>query len=157
VFARGGKRTVVGLLLASGLTPVACGSNSSASGDATAAARTFVEAVSRGDTRSWCPQIDAALLGESRQGRLATPVLNQCEQHDLFLITGSCDREAVVAGASITAVRSGGGRAEVELSTGATLRMRLVQHRWLIADVAGGHPVHLPRAGPCSPAVTGRV
>jgi hypothetical protein len=152
VFGRGGKGIVLGVLLVSGIAPAACGGSGSASSGATSSARRFIAAVTHGDTHAWCPQIDGALLGEPRQGRLATPLLEQCEQHDLFLITGNCDREAVIADASITATKASGDRAEVKLSTGALLRMRRVGHEWLVADITGGHSVRPPPAGLCSPA-----
>jgi hypothetical protein len=154
LLGRRGKRILLIPLLAAAVAPVACGGGGSAASDATATAtvtaRTFVSAVTRGDTRSWCAQIGAALLGDSREGGLPAPLLKQCEQHDLFLITGSCDREAAIAGASIKSVSASGNSAEATLSTGASLRLRFTQHRWLIAEVAGGHAAHPPPAGPCS-------
>ena len=146
---------MVGALLAAAILPVGCGDSGGSATGATAAAQTFIKAITRGDTHAWCPQIDDAILGGSHSGGLPAELLEQCEQHDLFLITGSCDREAAVAGASIKGLSASGNHAEVELSSGAKLRLRLTRKRWLIADVIGGHVTRPAPAGPCSPASNG--
>jgi hypothetical protein len=139
---------VASLVLAS-LTAAGCGAASSSSAPAMAAKR-FIAAIDRGDTRSWCPQIGAGFLELHRTGPLPRPLLQQCETADLFLIMGYCEREAVVARSSVTAESQNGDRAKVTLSSGAQLQMSLEQHAWLVEHITGGHASGRPPAGRCS-------
>jgi hypothetical protein len=120
------------------LMAAGCGGGTSSTSGAATAAKSFVAAVDRGDTRSWCPQIGGGFVGLRRQGPLARPLLQQCEAADLFLIMGSCDREAVVARSIVTDATQSGDRAEVTLSSGARLQMSREQHAWLIEGIIGG-------------------
>jgi hypothetical protein len=135
------------------LSAAGCGGGTSSTSGPAAAAKSFVGAVDRGDTRSWCPQIGGGFVGLRRWGPLVRPLLQQCETADLFLIMGSCDREAVVARSSVTDATQRGDRAEVTLSSGARLQMSLEQHAWLIEGIIGGHASSPPPAGRCSYAV----
>ncbi|HTX07911.1 MAG TPA: hypothetical protein VME22_04815 [Solirubrobacteraceae bacterium] len=140
----------VGSLLLLSLTASGCGAASSSASAPAKAAKRFIAAIDRGDTRSWCPQIGGGFLEMRRQGPLPRPVLEQCEQDDLFLIMGYCQREAVVANSSVTRATQSGDRAEVSLSSGARLQMTLEQHAWLIERIIGGHASGPPPAGRCS-------
>lgn len=137
------------------LLAAGCGASSPSSAPAKAA-KHFVAAINR-DTRSWCPQIGGGLLGLHRKGQLIRPLLEQCENDDLFLIMGYCEREAVVADSSVTAATQTGDRAEVSLSSGARLQMSLEQHAWLIERILGGHAKGPPPAGRCSSVVSSPV
>jgi hypothetical protein len=127
-----------------------CGGTSLTATGPAAAGKRFVDAITVGDTQSWCPQIDAGLLGLRRQGQLPGPVLKRCEQDDLFLIMGSCDTEAAVAGASVSSATTNGDRADVALSNGAHLQLRSAQGRWLVERIVPGRSRHMPSGGRCS-------
>jgi hypothetical protein len=127
-----------------------CGGTSLTATGPAAAGKSFVHAITVGDTQSWCPQIDAGLVGLRRQGPLPGPVLKECEQDDLFLIMGSCDSEAAVAGASVSSATTSGDRADVVLSNGAHLQLRSAQGRWLVERIVPGRSRHTPSGGGCS-------
>jgi hypothetical protein len=131
-----------------------CGGTSLTATGPAAAGKRFVDAVTVGDTRSWCPQIDAGLIGPGRQGQLPGPLLKQCEQDDLFLLMGSCDSEAAVAGASVSSATTNGDRADVVLSNGAHLQLRSAQGRWLVERIVPGRSRHKPSGGRCSSSIT---
>jgi hypothetical protein len=127
-----------------------CGGTSFTADGPAAAGKSFVDAITVGDTRSWCQRLGGSIIGLPRQGELPGPWLKQCEQDDLFLIMGSCDSEAAVADASVSGATTNGDQADVALSNGAHLHLRSEQGRWLIERIVPGHSRHTPSGGRCS-------
>ncbi|MGZ4214388.1 MAG: type VII secretion protein EccCb [Solirubrobacteraceae bacterium] len=116
----------------------AAGCGSSASDSPTAAAKRFVGAVTHDDRGSWCEQIGESLLVAHKTGGLAPRLLSLCKTSDVFEITGSCDREAVISGASVTGDSVHGDRATVTLSSGATLGLQRSDSNWYVTSISGG-------------------
>jgi hypothetical protein len=140
----------VAVLLAA--SAAGCGGSSSSSSDAPrAAAQQFVGAVTHDDRGTWCAQIGEALLVANRTGGLARQLLSQCKSGDLFAVTGACDREAVISGASVTGDSVHGDRAQVTLSSGAKLGLQRSDGKWYIASISGGKAQAI-KQGPCAGA-----
>lgn len=78
-------------------------------------------------------------------------MLSLCRISDLFEITASCDREAVVSGASVTGDSVRGNRATVTLSSGAKLGLQRSDSTWYITSISGGSP-HAIKQGRCAGA-----
>ena len=78
-------------------------------------------------------------------------MLSLCKTSDLFEITASCDREAVVSGSSVTGDSVHGVRATVTLSSGATLGLQRSDSNWYITSISGGSP-HAIKQGRCAGA-----
>jgi hypothetical protein len=115
-----------------------CGGSSSASDAPTAAAKQFVGAVTRDDRTAWCDQVGEALLVPHRTGGLVRQLLVQCKSSDLFAITASCDREAVISGTSVAGDSVHGDGADVRLSSGATLALQRSRGTWYVTSISGG-------------------
>jgi hypothetical protein len=135
---------IVAAILLWCLLAAGCGGSSS-SDSAGAAAQRFVSAVTNDDRSTWCEQIGEAMLVASRNGGLVGPLLSQCKSQDLFAITGDCDRERVISGASVTHDHVDGNRADVSLSSGAKLSLRRSQGKWYVTSVSGGTPKSVKR------------
>jgi hypothetical protein len=138
---------VLGLLLS--LAVVGCGGSSS--DPAAGAAKQFVAAVTRNDRATWCGEIGEALLVAQRTGGLPRALLAQCKGSDLFAITASCDREAVIYGTSVTGHSDHGSSANVKLSSGATLGLQRAAGKWYVTSISGGSPQHI-KQGLCAGA-----
>jgi hypothetical protein len=137
--------------LVAGATVAGCGGSSSTSDPSRATAQRFVSAVSNDDRQTWCIQIGEALLTPATSGGLAGQLLSQCKRSDLFAITASCDREAVISGTSVTADSVHGDSADVSLSSGAKLGLHRSQGAWYITLISGGTPQQI-KQGPCAGA-----
>jgi len=70
---------------------------------------------------------------------------------DLFEITASCDREAVVSGSSVTGDSVRGNGATVTLSSGATLGLQRSDSTWYVTSISGGSP-RATKQGRCAGA-----
>jgi hypothetical protein len=71
------------------------------------------------------------------------------------LITGSCDREAAVSGASISGSQVSGAATTVKLSSGGQLHLQRVR-RWLVVNIDDAtHPPKRAHGG-CAQRVTAR-
>jgi hypothetical protein len=128
-----------------------CGGGSSKPGSARASAQQFVAAVTRDDRATWCGEIGAALLAPGKSGAIAGQLLSQCKSSDLFAITASCDREAVISGTSVTGDNVHGDSADVSLSSRAKLGLHRSQGAWYITSISGGTPQQI-KQGPCAGA-----
>ena len=130
----------------------ACGgASSSQSSDPGSAAQGFVAAVTSGNRAKWCSQVGAPLYSSAPQGPLTGSALQNCVSSDLFMITGSCDQERAISGASVTGVQQSGDGAAVALSSGARLEFRRAGGRWLFAGVTTPATHAKPLAsGPCA-------
>lgn len=109
--------------------------------------------MSSDDRSTWCRQIGSPLFAAQLQAPLSGALLQQCSQKDLFLITGSCDREAAVAGASVEDTSQSGRSAVAHLSSGVSIDLQQVNGRWLVRDISG-EATHARRvaSGPCAGA-----
>lgn len=135
------------------LATAACGGSSPvAHSPAGKAAARFVSAVSKGDRAAWCRQFGAPIGGPLR-GPLSGQLLRGCVTQDLFLITGSCDAEASIAGSTVTSVSSNRNAASARLSSGARIDLGYVAGQWLVQDVRGAGASHRRiTTGPCAGA-----
>lgn len=80
------------------LAAAGCGGGGATSSGPSGAAQRFVGAVNAGDRGSWCRQIGSPPFAAKLRGPLGGAPLEQCIQQDLFLLLGSCDREAAIYG-----------------------------------------------------------
>lgn len=133
------------------LAAVGCGGSSSPSDPAAGAAKQFVSAVTHDDRGTWCAQIGDGLIVPHKTGGLPPRLLSLCKNSDLFETTGSCDREGVISGASVTGDSVHGDSANVHLSSGATLGMQRSDQQWYVTSISGGSPQHIKR-GLCAGA-----
>lgn len=115
------------------------------------AARSFVAAVTAGDRASWCADVGEPLYSSAPRGPLTGTPRDQCVNSDLFQLTGSCDRERAISGATVTGVTTSGTRTVAKLSSGVTLTFAQVNGRWLFSGVTGApaRTRSLP-SGPCA-------
>ena len=139
-----GPALVAGVALIAGLALAACGGGGGGGGGASAAASAFVHSVTSNDRAAWCAQLGAPLTGPASHP-LGGPLLAQCKQQDLFAITGSCDIEASISGASVSAVQTTGRTARASLSSGGSLALQRIGGRWLVVDERPG--THRARLG----------
>ncbi len=140
--------------VALGLAVAGCGGGTPAAATgAGAAAQRFVDAVGAGHRTSWCAQLGSPLFSSSPSGALNGQALQSCVSGDVFALTGSCDHERALAGATVTAVSSHGASATAKLSSGVSLVLHQVAGQWLVGGV-GGRPTssHAPATGPCAKA-----
>jgi hypothetical protein len=133
------------------LSAAGCGGSSSTADAPSTAAKRFVSAVTSDDRGSWCVQIGEGLFVAHRTGGLPPRLLSLCKTSDLFEITASCDREAVISGSSVTGDSVHGDRATARLSSGATLGLQQSDGNWYITSVSGGSPNAIKR-GRCAGA-----
>ena len=109
----------------------ACGSHTSSG--AVAVAQRFIAGVTKADSRAYCQYV--GWMGSPSPPQPPTPVmLKLCEGSDLFLITGNCDLEATVSGASISSSQLSGDRATLKLSSGGQLQLQRIS-RWLVVNI----------------------
>lgn len=96
--------------------------------------------------------VGAPLFGRQLKASLSGSALRLCSR-DLFLMLGACDREASIAGASVTRATQDGRDAVVRLSSGVSIDLQQVAGEWLVQDIAGvpTHTGHLTQ-GPCAGA-----
>jgi hypothetical protein len=135
---RAGAIVATGLLTC--LSAAGCGGSSSGSDAPAAAAKQFVTAVTHDDRATWCGQIGQALMVAHRTGGLAPRLLSLCKTSDVFEITASCDREAVVSGSSVSGDTVRGGNASVRLSSGASLGLQRSDGQGYVTSISGGSP-----------------
>jgi hypothetical protein len=138
VTLRAGAIAAMGVLTCS--WAAGCGGSSSGSDAPAAAAKQFVTAVTHDDRGTWCGEIGQALMVAHRTGGLAPRLLSLCKTSDVFEVTASCDREAVVAGSSVTGDSIRGDSADVRLSSGARLGLQRSDGQWYITSISGGSP-----------------
>jgi hypothetical protein len=122
-----------------------CGGASYASAaTAKGVAQRFVASVTAGHRDAWCPYLSESFLqgGSSRPASAGT--LQACENNNLFLITGSCDRYRALDQAQVTKVTDTDAAtrtATVSLSTGAEMALGRVGGAWLVTSIsAATHP-----------------
>jgi hypothetical protein len=123
------------------------GSSTSSSG----AVQQFVTAVTHDARSTWCDQIGSGLLSAGQVGGLQRSMLARCKSSDLFAITASCDREAVISGASVAGDIVHGDRADVQLTSGARLSLQRSEGKWYVISIVGGSPQAI-KQGPCAGA-----
>jgi hypothetical protein len=149
VTLRAGAIAAMGVLTCS--WAAGCGGSSSGSDAPAAAAKQFVTAVTHDDRGTWCGEIGQALMVAHRTGGLVPRLLSLCKTSDVFEITASCDREAVVSGSSVTRDNVRGNSATVTLSSGATLGLQRSDSSWYVTSISGGSPNPI-RQGRCAGA-----
>ncbi len=86
-----------------------------------------------------------------KSGGLRPRLLTLCRTSDLFEITASCDREAVVSGSSVSSDTVRGDNAGVRLSSGAKLGLQRSDGQWYVTSISGGSP-HAIKQGRCAGA-----
>jgi len=138
-----------GVLVA--VSAAGCGGSSSPSDPAAGAAKQFVSAVTHDDRGTWCAQIGDGLLVAHKTGGLPPRLLSLCKTSDLFQTTGSCDREGVISGSSVTGDSVHGDSADVHLSSGATLGLKRSDQMWYVTSISGGSPQQI-KQGLCAGA-----
>lgn len=127
------------------------GGGAATSSGPSGAAQRFVSAVSAGDRDTWCRQIGSPMFGAQLRGSLSGADLQLCSRQDLFAVSGSCDLEAGMHGASIQHTSQTGDDATIRLSSGVKLDLERVGGQWLVRDIGGpvAHPGHVS-SGPCA-------
>jgi hypothetical protein len=115
------------------------------------AVQQFVTAVTHNDRSTWCDRIGSGLMSAGDVGGLQRSMLARCKRSDLFAITASCDREAVISGASVAGDIVHGDRADVQLTSGARLGLQRSAGQWYVISIVGGSPQAI-KQGPCAGA-----
>jgi hypothetical protein len=147
----GDMRRLPAIAVLVSLAVAGCGGSSSPSDPAASAATQFVSAVTHNDRATWCAQIGDGLLVAHKTGGLPPRLLSLCKTSDLFETTGSCDREGVISGSSVTGDSAHGDTATVNLSSGATLGLQRSDGNWYVTSISGGSPQHITQ-GLCAGA-----
>jgi hypothetical protein len=138
------KRLATGAVLVALAGLAGCGGSSQS--PPVRAAQNFITAVTNDDSRSYCPYI-GFVAGKP----LSPQAIGLCDRSDYFLITGSCDIEATVSGASISSSTVSGNTATVHLSSGGQLRVQRAP-TWLVVDIVPAPQPPKLTHGPCTGA-----